>query len=548
MDLKMCLITVEPIVLFFQISFHLNMVTLPQLLLENICVRKYSNATKCALMETGYFQHEYDAIQQQSAMWVSACIGLMAAIVLCTLPTIAAVSDVVGKRKTLFICPISQILQNVLLILIVSTGKDFSTWLLLLPNIVLGAFGSVNGLLVLAFAYVSLITSEAERRIRMTFVEAVCYLGIFAATLSSGLVIERFGYIGTYVLNIILQVLSLMYLMLVLKPVAELNNNVAGSPIEKTFCECSAGKEVEISELVTEKDLLSPNDGLPPIETDKQASLIDIADKEGLVSVGDTQITSEGCKDNEERQKSPLMNKQPSRKQISRVEIKQALNPCANLKATVSALKKLNHRKISISLLIAFFICSVVFFGEASTIVFYLKTKPFYLGAKEVGFYLAYQNVVIGVIGLAFLNWIFQRFFKIRETYLMVVCTVSGIIYQISLGVANSTKMLYSIQILNAMFAMNLPTVRSFISKMADPESVGTVMGALCLAEALSMLTGSLVLPNSYAGLLPFYNGAAFFVLAAILLVTLAITSFCAYQLSKSKKKAEELMQNDFQP
>ncbi len=597
MAFKISLVTVEPIVFFFLTAYRLNMVSLPQLLLENICKRKYGNTTKCAMMENGYFQSEYDAIQQQSAMWVSACVGLMAAIVICTVPTIAAISEVIGKRKALFMCPASLIFQNVFFLLIISSGLAFPTWLLILPNIIPALFGSVNGLFLLSFAYVSLITSEEERRMRITLVEAVTFLAVFVSTISSGLVIEKFGYMGTYVFNIVLQVLSLLYLVFLVKPVAEFKESRADNLIEDEICESATENGVKTTGFTEKSDKEEPpsfpnsyeikssreesifetttttdaeKDGLVAISDslDKDQLIIDAtttttdAEKEGLVAISDgsnkDQLIIEETTTTTDAEKEGAVNgidmaNNGERKQLLqhslthqyankslKKEMKKALNPVANFKATISALRHLQHKKVSIPLLVAFYICCSVFFGEASIMIFYLKSHPFFMGARSIGFYLAFLSALVSVVGLTLFNLLLQKFLKISETSIIVLCTICGILYQILLGVSNSTIMLYSIQILNAMFSLSVPTVRSFISKMVEPEAVSTVLGVMSMVETLSMLTGSIVLPFSYAALLPVYNGAAFFVLAAILLVNLGITSFCAHHFSKTMTEAKK--------
>ena len=127
-----------------------------------------------------------------------------------------------------------------------------------------------------------------------------------------------------------------------------------------------------------------------------------------------------------------------------------------------------------------------------------------------------------------------------RDTTLLVLATVAGVPYEILLGIATSAVMLYGIQILLAVWVLIMSTIRSFISKMAEPKSMGTVMGAISMIESLAALISSLVTPMVYAGLLPLHSGAAFFLLAAALLVTLVITLFCAHSFSKSATQAKQ--------
>ncbi len=552
MGCKLAQVTVEPIVCLYMVSFQLNMVTLPQLLLDNICLKKYSNTTKCAMMENGFFHQEYNEIQKQSSMYMSGCTSVLTAIALCTLPTVAAISDMIGKRKILFICPISQILQNIFLTLIVISGLDFSTWLLLLPNIMPALFGSLSGLFAFASAYVSLITSEDQRRMRMTFVNAAYFGGAFAATLSSGFIIEKFGYIGTYILNIILQILSLLHLTFVLKPVAKFNKGRSDDQINDKLYESSGGKDTADVSL-GEKDPVSPPDSkineLQPLTVEESFTNNEQSteDKEGLVSIRNNNNGKGENTDDETRYVSFATTHRAQQKEAntSKAVLKKVLSPIANFKTMVLALKSLRQRKISVFLLIALGLCITSYLGEVIIMVFYLKSEPFYMGTRNIGFYLAYRNAMIGAVGLGLFNWIIQRFIKISETRLLVLCVVTGIAYLTLLGIANSVLMLYCVQILNALYALNAPTIRSFISKMAAPESVGTVMGGVLLVECLASFIAGIIIPFAYAGLLSFYRGAAFFLLVGILLVNLGITLYCVRYSSKNNQQGGKMDKNN---
>ncbi len=223
-----------------------------------------------------------------------------------------------------------------------------------------------------------------------------------------------------------------------------------------------------------------------------------------------------------------------------RAELRSVLNPITNFKAMIFALRKLRHRAISLCLLLAFSLSSIVFYGEMSIIIFYLKSKPFYLRPRSVGFFLAYQSALVGIVGLVAFNWVLQKCFKLTDISISVLSITAAIFYQVLLGLSSSTSMLCGIQILQAICALNVPNIRSFISKMADPDLIGTTMGAVCLTETFSIFTTNMVIPFTYAGLLSLYRGAPFFLLAAIMFVTLIITSCCAYNFKKSIMKDQQ--------
>ena len=155
------------------------------------------------------------------------------------------------------------------------------------------------------------------------------------------------------------------------------------------------------------------------------------------------------------------------------------------------------------------------------------------MGAKDVGFFLAYQSATIAVVGHGLLNLIVEKCLKISEARLLVLFAIAGVIFQTLVGVSTSTLMLYCVQVFNAIFNLSVPNIRSLISKMADHDSVGTVIGGVIVVENLAMLIASFIIPFTYAGLLTIFRGAAFFLLAAILFATFVIAVLCVKHLQE---------------
>ncbi len=543
-------VTVEPVIFCSVISFYLGMVAMPQLLLQNICIQKY-DAAKCTAMEKGQFKAEYKEVRQHSAMWTSASIGVVTTIVICTLPTLGAISDIIGKRNALFLSPISLILQNLVLIAVVSSGLNFATWLLLLPEVIPALVGTISGLYVFVSAYVSLITSEEERRMRMTLMDAVALFAAFTSSLSSGLVIERFGFMGIFVLNIILQVLALLDIVFLVKPVSEVNkwkadHKKAEMALKSAAVEDEDGvKDVD----ATEKEALNQLDlNTNEIEMKllvEKSVVNDAKSTEASAKAGSDDarmknghdITDDGdCHANE---KGSLTTQKSGERVSWMKQLKKVSNPVANFKAMITALKGLKNRRLCISLMIVQSLTTLSFVGAPSILVYYLKSPPYFLSARSVGFFLAYKSAVLGVLGLVLFNWILQKFFKLKDVALLLIAAVFCVIYHILLGVASSTVMLYCIQALHAICILSVPTIRSFITKMVDPASVGTVIGALCMVETFAALIGGMGTPATYAGLLPLYNGAVFFLLAAVMLVSVVIIAVCAKQFPQTVREVE---------
>ena len=211
-------ITVEPFMFLCMKAFFLSFVTLPQIILDNVCLRKH-NETMCKAMFTGAFKQEFDVVQEESTLWFGGLLVIATFITILTLPFVGTMSDQFGRYPAMFLSPVSQLVQTLAFIVIVFNGLRFPTWLLLLAGPIPGLVGDISGLYVLTGSYISDITNEKNRTLRITLLEASGMVAGLSATVSSGFIIEGFGYIAIFVTDIGLLILALLYLIFCVKPV-----------------------------------------------------------------------------------------------------------------------------------------------------------------------------------------------------------------------------------------------------------------------------------------------------------------------------------------
>ena len=201
------------------IGFYLSNVSSPQLILENIC-RTYHNHTICQAMLAGFTHGDshYNKIQEEAAIWIGGCKFIGNLVKLFALPTVAALSDVFGRRRAMFLIPMGLVVRSSIMLYIVNLGMPFSTWWLLLVNPITGLVGGVGGLFVFAIAYVSDKTPNSERTLRITLIDASAVFAAFTAMLTSGFIIENFGYFWIYVAIICLATLAIFDWLFLMKP------------------------------------------------------------------------------------------------------------------------------------------------------------------------------------------------------------------------------------------------------------------------------------------------------------------------------------------
>eukprot|EP00112_Aurelia_sp_Birch-Aquarium-sp1_P015327 Seg3389.2_Seg3389.3 transcript_id=Seg3389.2_Seg3389.3/GoldUCD/mRNA.D3Y31 product="Proton-coupled folate transporter" protein_id=Seg3389.2_Seg3389.3/GoldUCD/D3Y31 len=209
--------TVEPFVYLCMIGFYLSSVSSPQLILENICLT-YHNDTICQAMFAGSFRGDYNKIQNEAAIWIGSYKVVANIVTLFALPTVATLSDVFGRHRAMFLIPLTMAVRGSIMLYIVNMGMPFSTWWLLLVGPITGLVGGVGGLFVFTIAYVSDITPNEERTLRITLIDASAVFAAFTAMLSSGFIIEKFGYVWIFVAIICLATLALLDWLFLIKP------------------------------------------------------------------------------------------------------------------------------------------------------------------------------------------------------------------------------------------------------------------------------------------------------------------------------------------
>ena len=218
MRFKLSMITVEPFMFLCMHVFFLSLVAFPQIILDNVCLHKH-NSTRCAAMFTGSYKEDYDIVQEQSTLWFGGLLVIATFITVLTLPFVGTVSDQFGRYTAMFLTPVSQLVQSLVMLGILLNGFKFPTWVLLLPGFIPGLVGDVSGLYVLTGCYISDITSEKTRTLRITLLDSAAMLSGLSATLCSGFIIEGYGYVGIFVTNIAFLVSALLYLIFCVNPV-----------------------------------------------------------------------------------------------------------------------------------------------------------------------------------------------------------------------------------------------------------------------------------------------------------------------------------------
>ena len=583
------------------------MVALPQIVMENICLSKH-NGTRCQAMFAGSFKDDFDVVQEQSSLWFGAYLVIATFITLFTLPTIGTLSDVFGRKLVMYLTPISLFIQNIIILFILYTGIRFETWIVILLAPIPAIAGDVSGFYVAVGAYIADITTVKERTMRFNLLDAAATLGGFIATLTSGLIIERFGYIGIYVVTLVLLLAAVLDLFFLVKPVSALRINLQGDQKDekeaKNILEegekeekksllvgknhdkdsdvkrsCGArddaitGSVSILNSDITFAEQEEPNGGATyestflqgdsrnDLRAGEDTGIIEVTDCDPEIGPESIARTSRPKNSIDEKEIDPKSSFerllhfakvdvdndpstfgesneneciQASSKQIKDLDkgekkslhfrdVLRHANPIRNFKLVAQCFKENGNLSLGLILFLLMALGTFAYTAELSVIVNYAKNRPFFLDARDIGFLLAFVSGLIAILGLGVFSVLMTKVFKLND-YVIVMTTLSAsLLYYILLGLADSLLMLYVIQVLHAVGALVTPTLRSMLSKLVSPSSVGLMMGALLMVETFAVLISSIVGPVTYAALVASFPGAVFFVIAGITFVATII-------------------------
>ena len=453
MVFKIPFIICEPFLFLYVASFSLNDITLPQLLLEIVCKRSF-NSTVCVDIKLPVYKNAQDLVQKESALWITAFGSLRSGLCVLTIPFLGPFIDAIGSRKAMFIQPIVLGVCCILYLVFTNLKRTFHPGLLLIAAPITALGGDIWGAFLVSCAYITEITPEKSRTLRLTFLDAFYCLAVGIFAFVSGYILLRFGYTGMYAISLILAILNLIYI--------------------RFF--------------------------VPDPRSDQNGVVLTLPDTENsdITDPADTFRTDS-----------------PGRQ--STVNLKAILsqsNPFSNYKKLALVLQQ-EKRSVAVVALLASSVMSLLSWsGESSIIVLYMKARPLNFDPLNVGYVLAVQCLLLAAFGYCIFNFIIQHYFSCSDFAIITVSLAVHGIYLVLLVFSISKWMVYSIQLLNAIAALDAPTLRSSLTKQVSPDSYGTILAGSTMLETIGGLIASFTAPLIYAESISFHRGAAFFFLA----------------------------------
>jgi len=203
-----------PILLLFFGYMFANSVTTNLIIYRTCYVTLGYNESDCALLGTNYTDDataELEKKVQPHATILFITLSVIEAIfppVLCFF--LGPWSDLYG-RKPLLLSTIGGCVLAFLIILIVSAIPFASPWFILLFLIPSCLSGGIPALFTAMLCYITDVTSEEYRGVRMGMLEAVVALGTILGASSSSFVLNACGYVTVYGICVACAVLAWLY-------------------------------------------------------------------------------------------------------------------------------------------------------------------------------------------------------------------------------------------------------------------------------------------------------------------------------------------------
>lgn len=187
-----------------------------QLIYQKICNNRFNETVCKNLKEDKKYKAFESMVQKQTSQWMlyinmaTTFPSMFAAMVL------GPCSDKVGRKYILMFPLIGGAIETGALILN-SYHEQWHVSALLVGVIIAGFFGNYATILMAVFAYISDISLEKSRTLRVSLLESMVFLGGAFGELIGGLLVDNAGFFIAFALACGVHVLNLLYVAFVLK-------------------------------------------------------------------------------------------------------------------------------------------------------------------------------------------------------------------------------------------------------------------------------------------------------------------------------------------
>ena len=178
-------LTTEPMLFVYFAVFYINSLTLPQLVLEKVCLQRYKNITICDHLSTNILQQAQ--VQRTTSWWMMVLFICTYVPSFFTIMILGPLSDIIGRKKALIFATTLFFLQSMVYVFNSHYMSVIPAYLMI-GAILSSLYGDVPGVIMLSYAYIADVTTSIinDRTIRMSLVEFSTWFSAVPAGIGSG--------------------------------------------------------------------------------------------------------------------------------------------------------------------------------------------------------------------------------------------------------------------------------------------------------------------------------------------------------------------------
>lgn len=200
--LKLCRPTIEPVIFLYAYGLFMHMPVIQQYVYKRVSVAKnfpYSSSTKerCQNQTQNTTLKELEKEVQALSSYIHLGIVMFASIPsIFTALFIGAWTDTVGRRPALALPAIGSTLEA--LVVILTMYFEWPIYVLFVGSAISGMCGFFTTMVLAVMSYIADTTDESDRSFRLAIMELLVFIGGMISQLTSGLWIEKFGFVAPY--------------------------------------------------------------------------------------------------------------------------------------------------------------------------------------------------------------------------------------------------------------------------------------------------------------------------------------------------------------
>ena len=527
MIFKIRYLTAEPYVFLSVGMLLLNAIMIPQLLLDNICQRNF-NATICSRISSPLYKEQQEVIQRQSAFWLTGIFSSETGLCILAILFIGPLADTIGIRNTMFLTPAFMGIDYVILITLTSLRQSFHPALLLLPAPFASACGSISGSMLLANSYIAKITTAEDRTFRMAFVSAAFSFSTCLFSFLSGFLLDSVGYRGVFITCLAICILNALYLGLFLSD--ERPSAIPSSNLEITSGD-KPEKTCQIKTSTPKRDILENDKDLTNPQIEKEATELTVTES------SDNNI----CKIYEDEMNFSQIELKHNPSVTTNFKLASAKsNPLTKFKELYSHLREHKQRITVLSLLFGAFTAILSWNGELYVIVLFIKSHPLNYSAVDVGYFRSFQGLNWGMTGYLVMNLIIQQCCHCSDFLVITISLLAHAVYLIILGLSTTKAMIYVIQLISALAALDISTIRSSLTKTVALNKYVTILAVSAMLQAVGAFVASFMATVIYGEFVSIYRGTAFSLLALFPLISVIISGRLLWRERLKNKRDQD--------